>query len=274
MRKDKVLGIILIGVSVLITPGLGLILIREGSLHLIILAAPAVIFLVGVLLLFTGYLETSLGIEDEIERLPKLLEDDVEALLQRRFTMTHFMVAATVVLAIMLSATLVWYKKWEASWGPLNVLAVSAAMIALTLIVGIKSRWFQERRRRTRWRTFLIPLSGLVLSVGLGLYATEPMAYRGQARNSGYASDADRWSASRAGQGRFLGIAIWDGLDIVGDCDGEECLLLLLLFIAIVCVVSSACIPHFWVLAGHWLLTIVALIALRELLVSKEVEPA
>ena len=30
----------------------------------------------------------------------------------------------------------------------------------------------------------------------------------------------------------------------------------------------------FWVLAGHWLLTIMALIALRELLFSERVQPA
>jgi hypothetical protein len=275
MGKDKVLGIVLVNVAVIITPGLALVLILEESLHLIILAAPAVIFLVGLLMIFSDYLETSLGIRDEIEEMTELLEDDAEALFQGRLTPTHFMVAATIVTAIILSAVLVWYKKWEASWGPMNVLVVSAVMVAITLILGIKSQWFQDRRRRFGRRVFLIPLAGLVLSVGLGLYSTEPKEFGGRTRNSGFQSEAARWSASRASEGRFLGIAIGNSLDIVDiDCDGEACLVLFLVLIAVVCVVSSAFIPHFWVLAGHLLLTIMALIALRELLVSEGVEPA
>jgi hypothetical protein len=273
--RDKILGIVLVNLALIVTPGLALVLFLEGSLHLIILAAPAVIFLVGLLFLFTDYLETSLGIRDEIEEIPELLEDDVEALFQGRFTLTHFMVAATIVTAIMLSATLVWYKKWEASWGPVNVLVISAAVVAITLIVGIKSRWFQDRRRRIGQRVYLIPLAGLVLSVCLGLYSTEPKEFGGRTRSRGFPSEAARWSATRASEGRFLGLTIGDTLDLVAiDCDGKECLVLLLILIAVVCVVSSAFIPHFWVLAGHLLLTIMALIALRELLVSKGVESA
>lgn len=272
--NDKIVGLILVSIAAIAAPGLGLILIREGSLYLIILAAPAVIFLIGLLCLFTDFLETSLGVRDEIEELPTLLEDDVEALFQGRVTVTHFMVAATIVTGIILSGILVWYKKWEASLGPVNVLVVSAAMVALTLFFGINSEWFQRRRRRIEWRIFLIPLAGLVLSVGLGLYSTEPREFGGQTRNSGFQSDADRWAASRASEGRFLGVMIGESLDFDVDCDGEGCLVLLLVLIAVICVVSSAVIPHFWVLAGHWLLTIMALIALRELLVSESVESA
>jgi hypothetical protein len=273
MSKDKILGIVLVSLAVIMTPGLALLLFLEGSLHLIILAAPAVVFLVGLLLIFTNYLETSLGIRDEIEGIPELLEDDVEALLQGSFTLTHFMVAATIVTAIMLSATLVWYKKWEASWGPLNVLAVSAAVVAITLVVGIKSQWFQDRRQRLEPRVFLIPLAGLVLSVSLGLYSTEPKEFGRQTRNRGFESQAARWSATRASEGRFLGATIGDSLHLIDiDCDGEACLVLFLIVIVVICVVSSAFVPHFWVLAGHLLLTIMALIALRELLVPKGVE--
>ncbi|MFC2023443.1 hypothetical protein ACFLT5_01760 [Chloroflexota bacterium] len=274
MGRDKILGIVLVSLSVVVAPGLGLVLIREGSLPLIILAGPAVIFLVGLLFLFTDFLETSLGVKDEIEEMPRLVEDDIEALFSRRLTPAHLMVAATIVAAILLFAILVWYKKWEASWGPVNVLVVSAAMVAITLVVGIKNQWFQKRTRRTRWWIFLIPLAGLGLSVGLGLYATEPKEFGGRTRNIGFLSEPDRWSTSRASQSRFLGSTIANSLDIDIDCDGEECLVLLLALIAIVCVVSSAFIPHFWVLAAHWLLTIMVLLALRELLFSERVKSA
>jgi hypothetical protein len=274
MGRDKILGIILISLSVLMAPGFGLLLFREGSFHLIILAAPAVIFLVGLLFLFTDLLETSLGIRDEIKELPKLLEDDVEALVHGSLKWTHIIVVATIVTAIMLSGILIWYRKWEASWGPVNIFVVSAVMVAIALVVGIRSQWFQVRRRRTRWWAFLIPLAGLILSVGLGLYSTEPKEFGRQTRTNGFPSEADRWSANRASQITILGIEIGDNLDMDIDCDGEECLLLLLILVAIVCVVASAFIPHFWVLAGHLLLTIMALIALRELLVSERVQEA
>jgi hypothetical protein len=275
MGRSRILGITLVGLSLLFTSGLGLVLIREGSLHMIILAVPAAIFLVGLLFLFTDFLETSLGIKDEIEHLPALLEDDIDALFQGRLTFTHFMVAATIVPAILLFAILVWYKKWEASWGPLNVLVVSAAIVAVTLVVGIKSQWFQVRRRRIGRRVFLIPLAGLVLSVGLGLYLAEPREFGGRTRISGLQSEENRRSATGASQDRFLGITVWDSLDLVDfDCDGEGCLVLILILIVVVCVVSSAFIPHFWVLAGHLLLAIMALMALRELLFSEKLESA
>ncbi len=267
LHRDKILGIVLVCASVIVAPGLGLIFLREGSLPLIVLAGPAVIFFVGLLFLFTNLLESSLGVKDELEELPKLLEDDVEALVQRRFTSTHFMVVATVVAGILLLAILVWYQKWYASWGPVNVLLVSAVMIAITLAIGMNSRWFQSRGRRTSSQIFLIPLAGLILSVGLGLFYAEPREFGGQTRNRGLVSEAERMPAPRASD-----IFILDMISLDFDCDGEGCLVLLLIVIVIVCVVASMFIPHFWVLAGHLLLTIMALMAIRELLVSERKE--
>jgi hypothetical protein len=270
LHRDKVLGIGLICLSIVLAPGLGLIFLREGTLPLIVLAGPAVIFFIGLLFLFTNLLETSLGIKDEIEELPRLLEDDVEALVQRRFTATHFMVVATIVAGILLLGILVWYQKWYASWGPVNVLLVSAVMIAVTLIIGLNSRWFQSRDRRTSSQVFLIPLAGLVLSVSLGLFYAEPREFGGRTRNSGLAPESERWAATRASQLYML-----DDLGMVipdFDCDDEACLVLLLIFIVIICVVASMFIPHFWVLAGHLLLAIMALMAIRELLVSEKRE--
>jgi hypothetical protein len=270
MGNDRFIGLVLVGLAALAVPGLGLLLWREGSLPLVALAGPAVLFLVGLLFLFTNLLETSLSISDELEELPRLVEDDIEDLRQGRFTWTHAMVAATITTAVVLLASLVWFKKWEATWGPFNILAVSAVMVALTLVVGIRSQWFQRRRERTRWRIFLIPMGAVALSVGLGLYYTEPREFGGQRQISRSLSEEERWASSRASQSDFLDTGTGSGLDI--DCDGDECLLLVVVLIAIVSVVSSAFIPHFWVVAGHWLLTLMALIAVRELLFREGVK--
>lgn len=272
MGKDRLIGLVLVGLAVLAVPSLGLLLWREGSLPLVVLGGPAVLFLAGLLFLFTNLLETSLSISDELEELPTLVEDDIEDLRQGRFTWTHAMALATIATAVVLLASLVWFKKWEASWGPFNILAVSAVMVALTLVVGIRSQWFQKRRERTRWRIFLIPMAAVALSIFLGLYYTEPKEFGGQRRNSRSLSGEERWASSRASQSGFLDTAMESGLDLDIDCDGDECLLLWVVLIAIVCVVSSAFIPHFWVVAGHWLLALMALIAVRELLFRERAE--
>jgi hypothetical protein len=267
------LGIILISLSVIVAPFLGLLLFREGSLPLIVLAGPAAVFLLGLLFLFTNLLETSLGVRDEIEDMPKLVRDDIRALKEGRFTWTHGIVAATIVAALVLAAPLVWYKKWEAHWGTVNVLLISAVIVAITLLVGLRSPWFQKRKERTKRRTFVMPLVGFILSVGLGLFFTEPKEFGGQTRSGGYSSEPARWSASRASEYDLLGIrsgSVWD-FDVGCDEEDEDddCFVPLLFYIVVVCVVSSVFIPHFWVLAGHLLLTVMALIAVRELLVAE-----
>ena len=78
-------------------------------------------------------------------------------------------------------------------------------------------------------------------------------------------SEAERMSAPRASD-----IFILDMISLDFDCDDEGCLVLILIFIVVICVVASMFIPHFWVLAGHLLLTIMALMAIRELLVSEK----
>ena len=270
MRKDKILGLILINLSVIVAPGVGLVLFRERPLPLVLLAGPAVVFLLGLLFLFTDLLEGALGIRDEIEELPKLVEDDIEALVGGRFTWTHIMVAVTIVAAVVLAAILVWFKKWEASWGPVNVLVISAAVVAMALVVGLRSGWFQHRQRRSRELVFLIPVAGLMLTAGLGLYFTEPREFGGQTRSAGFASEGDRWAASRASGWDLLGTTDEDDEEVDMSCDGEECLVMYLILLVIVCVAAAMFIPHYWVVAAHLFLTIMVLMALRELLVPEK----
>ena len=87
----------------------------------------------------------------------------------------------------------------------------------------------------------------------------------GTTRNRGLASEVEQWPTPRASD-----IFVLDMVSLDFDCDGEGCLVLILIVIVIVCVVASMFIPHFWVVAGHLLLTIMALMAIRELLVSEK----
>lgn len=54
------------------------------------------------------------------------------------------------------------------------------------------------------------------------------------------------------------------------DCDGEECLVMILIVVVIASVLASAYIPHFWVVATLILLTLMAVISLRELLYNDD----
>ena len=50
------------------------------------------------------------------------------------------------------------------------------------------------------------------------------------------------------------------------DCEDEACLVLLFVAVVVLAVFASATIPHFWVVAIMLLLTLMAMVALRELL--------
>jgi hypothetical protein len=50
------------------------------------------------------------------------------------------------------------------------------------------------------------------------------------------------------------------------DCDDEGCLVILLVAVVVIAVIASAFIPHFWVVATTLLLTLMAVVALREVL--------
>jgi hypothetical protein len=170
------------------------------------------------------------------------------------------------------------FRKWRAFWfGEFSVITVAAIVAFVVGLIGISMRWFQERKCRLSWWIFLIPFIAYGLSALLGVRYTEPRVEgaRGLPINQG-SSYEYAWAATRTGQDatmegvRFIG----DGMDI--DCDDEACLVLILIAIGIACVVASATIPHFWVVATTILWVIMFLIALRELLCKggiSQVEP-
>jgi hypothetical protein len=235
----------------------------------------------GFLLCFPTVLErTTLPRELEtlVDTLVEDFADDIEDIRQPRITSTHF----AVVMTMLASSPFFWfvlhYAKLGAKWGSIPVLIPTVIAVFVAVFVMGQSKWFQYRRFRTPPWVFLIPLAGLVISTGLGIHMTEPLEYRGstaheraQARVGGpqeYDYTATRAYYYDLGDIFYLGDGSSDLISDL-DCDDEACLILLLVVVLIVVtialIVGSAAIPHFWVLAGFTLLTVMGMIALREL---------
>jgi hypothetical protein len=255
------------------------------SARFFLLLAAALSSTAGFALYFPALLEKvtlPLPAQRMVDRVMVEIEDDIEDAKQRRMTATHWMVLLTFSLsAVFLSLVLV-YAKHRASWGGIPVLIPTAIVVFFATLLMGQSRWFRSRFFRTPFKVFLIPLAGIIIATSLGIYMTEPLELGG---SSAY----ERAAASRAPAPayEYSGTrAYWIYLDWFGDgggwipfpdlgsCDGEDCLVLLLIIVlvvvAVVLIVGSMLIPHFWVLAGFTFLTVMGMIALRELRVRPQ----
>ena len=268
-RNDRILGGSLAILGMFSAAGTAAYFFLSGaSLPLSMLLVPAGFTLFGVLLVFSNELERGLQIEDEIDDFPALIQDDIEDLKQGKITPAHGMLLITLLTLIGLTLTIFLYRKWEATWGGgLNALGTAVVLGFITGFVGVTTRWFQHREKRYSWGIFLIPVTALAISAFLGMYYTEPkvISVRDQPANQsvGYeSSSATSRLESVDGGGGF---SIMDGaMDL--DCDDEACLILILIVIAIACIVASAFIPHFWLVASSILWVIMLLLTLRELI--------
>lgn len=270
MKRDRILGLGLSGLSLVMAAGTGIYLLAVGeSLPLSIFAWPALGFIAGIAIAFFSFVEVGLQIDDEIEEFPQLVEDDIHSLRSGRITATHLFGAVTLIALFIEAALLIWYRKENASWGPLNVLVVALVVVMSTLFFSLRSKWFQIREFRLSPTIFVIPAAGWLICAMIGVRYAEPIEYGGLSpmersqlvRSEGY------WASTRAGTAFLL-----DNSDGVGsamldmDCDGEGCLAVLLLIVVAACIFASANVPHFWVVATALLLTLMVVIALRELL--------
>lgn len=272
-RKDVRFGLILMVIGLLSGCGVALYFLLSGeSIPISMLVAPAVFFLLGLVIIFFDTLESNLMLEDEIEECAELIADDLEDLRQGRFTTTHAMVLITLAVLLGHIVTLFLFRKWQAAWGGfLNVVGVAAIAGFVMAYIGIRTHWFQVRKVRLSWSIYLIPLGAYALSAILGIYFAEPKVQNVRELPINQRADyAYTWGQTRGSE-----FYMSDGFSIgeIGgfDCDDEACLVLILVVIAIICVVASATIPHFWVVATTILWTIMLLITTRELLCRGEV---
>jgi hypothetical protein len=175
-------------------------------------------------------------------------------------------------LALLVWLYLVWsYHKWDAQWGPFNVL-IPALLVAAIISWWISRRsWFRDSTMPTRWRFMIIPVIGFIVCAWAGIYFTEPIepggsvtsADRSQGRHS--ADYQYNFHLSRASE-FFLWSSIWDiGEGAADAADGDEgCLLLMLVLLVVLLIAGSFVIPHFWVLATFVLLVTMAIFSYRE----------
>ncbi len=271
-RNDRILGWSLVLLGMLSASVTAAYFFPRGeALPLSLLIAPAGAAFIGLLLVFSVELERGLRVDDEIRDFPALIQDDIEDLKQGRITPTHAMVVITLLTFVGLTLTIFLYRKWEATWGGgLNALGTAVVIGFITGLVGVTTRWFQNREKRYSWGIFLIPFTALAISAFLGLYYTEPRVKSARDlpvnQPVGYETSSGATRVEQFDGGGVL--SIMDGaMDL--DCDDEACLILILIGIAIACIAASAFIPHFWLVAAFILWAIMLLLTLRDLMVEK-----
>lgn len=276
-RRRLVIGLGIAGLSLLVGAVVAAyFLYTDEALPLSVIAWPATGFLLGVALAYLPATARTLSVEDELETLPALLADDLDALFSRRIQSTHVYALVTLLAAGWLGWLVFHYQKWHASWGAWNVLVVALAVAAGIAYYGIRCDWFQRRHARFPHWVFLLPACGFVICAALGMRYAEPQEWGGLSRleRSQLTASDTYWLTTRGSRVVSFADDATSGASEVGaidfDCDDDACGYLLLAVVLIVIVAiaigGSVVIPHFWVVATATLLTIMALVAVRELL--------
>lgn len=258
-----------VGAIVLLAPG--------GIIPYWVLVLPATTAIAGFLLMFSHAIESHFAAY--VERVARDLEHDAETLEESSTTWVRAMVVFTALAVGAELVLLVAYHKWDAAWGSTSVLFISVFVIICAVILGTRNKWYKNRKYTTPKWVFLIPLAGFALCAWLGTYYTEPVT---PAQGAQYDYSQTRASGSGWHGTYFFTNSSSDNSGVsVPKCSGKGCgyvyLLLFLILIVVVCIVGSATIPHFWVLATLLMLTFMVIIVLHEYLVLREperIEPA
>lgn len=227
---------------------------------------PAAGMLIGLAIAFTNTLEESLCLS--LEELPELLGDDIEALKEGRLTTEHLYVGATVAALVAEVVLLGYYRKWMAAWGPINVLVVALLVVLVAAWWMFRTDWFADRDRRSRPHMYVIPALGWLTCLSLGVYWAEPVEFGrlSPLERSQLAASVTYWSSTRSGDA----LGVFEFVSVDGfSCDDELCMII----VVVLCVLGSAAIPHFWVVATLLLLTIMTVITIRELLCREGYKP-
>lgn len=251
-----------VGAIALLAPG--------GTIPYWVLVLPAATAISGFLLMFSHAIESHFGAF--IEKTERNLQQDVKTFEEGSTTRVRAMVIITALAAGVELVLLVVYHKWDAAWGSTSVLFVSVVAVLCAVLLGTRNKWYLNRNYTTPKWVFLIPLAGFALSALLGTYYTEPVS---PAQGAQYDYSQTRASGSGWHGTYFFTNSSSDNSGVsVPKCSGKGCgyayLLLFLILIVLLCIVGSATIPHFWVLATLLMLTFMVIIILHEYLVLRE----
>jgi hypothetical protein len=266
--NKKMFGIGLVITSIIISIAIYLLFSLQGqSLPVAILAVPAVIGLLGIAVLTTNVLVVC-DLDDEVENFGELVADDVDDLKHFRITRTWIYTIIAIAAVVIDAYLYVNFNKFYASWGEINVFIVGIISVLFVLSIGLMSDWFQDRFERLDSWQFIVACAGLILSIGLGLYFTEPAQYNRLSRSeqTQLVQSDSYWASNRISSYHFFsgGSSNISSPDI--DCHGKGCGGIVIIVLVIICIIGSAFIPHFWVVASMTLTTVLVIIALRELL--------
>ncbi len=248
---------------------------RQADVPMSLTPIPAVLILIGFLLIFTDVLETKLDLTDEVENWRELISDDLGELRRMRVTRGIMMLVISIIMIGIEVHLLLYYHKWFAVWfGGINVIGLSLIVSMIAIFIAFRSGWFQWRIDRTPWWVFAIPLIGFVLSGLAGTYYAEPVEFGAPTRIDNLREDTYDWSRTRASTIYIFNSSTTTGstssnLDLP-ECSGKNCgylyMALILIVVVAICVLGSVFVQHFWVLALTLQSVIMLTIALRELL--------
>jgi len=273
MKRDQLVGLCVAVGSIIAAILLNLVLHQqEAGLRPEMYILPALGVLIGLLMIFTDF-ERQVNLQEIIDELPEELGDDIEAIKKGQITFPMVAAALSMVGIIAETWLIFHYRKWNAEWFGVNVLLVSILVAIGTAALCFFLEWFQNRDERLTWKIFIIPTVGFLLCSLLGVFYAEPLHFSrlSAMQKDQLARSSAYYQESRGGQFWYsLGGSTNSGgsssSSVDFDCDGDACLALALLAVVVICVVSSAFIPHFWLLATMLLLSIMVMVAIRELL--------
>lgn len=271
MSKKTILSILLVCLGV----STGLLVIFAYSLSggkvaitLPLLAAAIACIVTGSILGFSRLLDRLANpVLDEIH---KDLEDDIQDLKQRRLTNAIWMVIMIGIAALAFFFFVLRFHKLEAKWGPVPVaLPTLIALVALAWFIP-RTHWFQSSGVYTPMWVFLIPATGFILTLVIGLLKTENLSIISTSRQEPIEYNTYQYTGFFFQEAADVGE--WGlRLDLF-SCDGDECGILLVIALVIltcILVIGSALIPHFWMFSGSILLGIMALIAIHDLRIRR-----
>lgn len=184
----------------------------------------------------------------------------------KKFSYIVIFVLACVILFVLMN----YYDKFSATWGSIPVIFVAIPVSVLVVFLMSQLAWFKEIYQARSGLAFTILFVGLVICCFTGIYLTEPTDYQKGPNAMSY--DYER---TRSGNyalylfGDMLGESTGIAADSV-DLDGEAALVLFAIALVAILLLSSAIIPHFWVVAGCVLIAAMGLIIVRDILVEEQ----
>lgn len=236
-------------------------------------AFTGLVFLIGILLIVTDWIEDSLQIMDEIEAFPHAFGYHLDQFKQGQPTRAFYMWLGTIILSLFTTYLIFKYDKWTHTL----FFGMSAVVIGLTVSCVLAwaflgTTWFQQRVWDTPFWWYGLVAIAILLAAGLGIYFTEPIEYGGptqwdiDARGRPYNYEGTRvytshffWSSPSSSSSSS------SGAGFSFDCDDDACIGLIIIVIVIILVIASATTPHFWVAATIILCTLLFIISTREL---------